>query len=363
MRMPLILRIVFFVIITCFEIKAQTEIFPELSGEELLEALVDEYKTQQLLSLTQAKDTLYARVEVRDDSVHGIYTDFTLHLPHGQDPSQALFMGGSGINLEHSWPQSKGAGDGRQGQTDMHHLYPSRVVVNSARGSYPFGEIADHSTEKWYYKAMERSTIPTTDIDFYSESIDGTFEPRESAKGDIARAMFYFYTMYKQDADNADPDFFEAQRSTLCTWHYADPVDDLELGRTQRVASYQGGKVNPFVLDCTLAERAYCPDGGQCETVAVSHTSSTPLDVYLSQNGCNIQLHLNSSSVSNISNSIINSGGQVLFRGDSILSEGEHIIDIDGCHLSQGIYILHSIIKRNGKKQFKTLKFVITGQP
>jgi len=363
MQVPSFLTLALLLILTSCELTAQTEIFPELSGTALLDALVDEYKPQELLSLTQAKDTLYARIEARADSVHGIYTDFALFLPPGQDPSQALFMGGSGINLEHSWPQSKGAGTGRPGRTDMHHLYPSRVIVNSERASFPFGEINDNDTDMWYYRAIERTSIPTSGIDLYSESIDGKFEPRESVKGDIARAMFYFYTMYKQDADNADPDFFEEQRATLCTWHYADPVDEIELTRTQRIASYQDGKVNPYVLDCTLAERAYCPDGGQCGTVAVSIAGKQAIEFRLMQYGCNIQLHVTAPTARKISNSIISSAGHVLFQKDTILYDGENMIEFDGCHLSQGIYFIRSVIEYNGNRKIKTLKFVITGTP
>jgi hypothetical protein len=46
-------------------------------------------------------------------------------------------------------------------------------------------------------------------------------------------------------------------------------VDTFELLRTQTIAPYQDGKENPFVLDCSLAKRAYCPLLQECEMVAV----------------------------------------------------------------------------------------------
>ncbi|MEY3053095.1 MAG: hypothetical protein RLY31_2880, partial [Bacteroidota bacterium] len=88
-------------------------------------------------------------------------------------------------------------------------------------------------------------------------------EPREDHKGNVARAMFYFYTMYREQADDADPDFFDLQRETLCQWHYADPVDSLEHARSLMIAAYQDGLANPFVLDCTTATRSYCSDNPQ----------------------------------------------------------------------------------------------------
>ncbi|MDV7400839.1 endonuclease, partial [Arthrospira platensis SPKY1] len=84
------------------------------------------------------------------------------------------------------------------------------------------------------------------------------FEPREAVKGAIARAMFYFYTMYREEADAADPDFFRQQVQTLCQWHRQAPPDARELARTRAIARHQDGKPNPFVLDASLAERAFC---------------------------------------------------------------------------------------------------------
>ena len=63
--------------------------------------------------------------------------------------------------------------------------------------------------------------------------------------------------MYKQQADNADPQFFPIQKNTLFQWHLADPADSLELVRNDKIAFYQGGKKNPFILDSSLVRRGY----------------------------------------------------------------------------------------------------------
>jgi Endonuclease I len=200
------------------------------------------------------------------DSVEGIYSGLKLFLPENVDASEWLFMNGNGINLEHVYPQSKGADEGQAGHSDMHHLYPSRVAVNSARASFPFANIPDPMTTTWFRKNTSMQNIPSSNIDSYSESINGAFEPRESVKGNIARSVFYFYTMYQDDADAADPNFFPSQRPTLCEWHLADIVDESELMRSAMVAQYQDGKENPFVLDCTAALRAWCPEYEGCTT-------------------------------------------------------------------------------------------------
>ncbi len=233
-------------------------VLPGLEGEDLLSALVDQYKTASTFSYGEARDTLYGVVYNVNDSVSCSYTNYTLYLEPGADPTDFLFMNdnNNGINTEHIYPQSKGAGNGNA-KSDMHHLFPCRGLVNSSRGSDRFAEIPDESTLKWFYRGEEMNTIPSN-RDLYTEDDNEKFEPRESIKGNVARAMFYFYTMYKNEADSADDEYFEWQRETLCAWHDLDPVDQLEWERTFKIAGYQNDKPNPYVLDCTLAGRTFC---------------------------------------------------------------------------------------------------------
>ena len=83
---------------------------------------------------------------------------------------------------------------------------------------------------------------------------DERFEPREEQKGNTARAMVYFYTMYNNVADN---NFWELQKEILLNWNFIDPPDNDEIDRTWSIASYQQNKPNPFVLDPTLFDRIY----------------------------------------------------------------------------------------------------------
>ena len=259
-----------FIILIQFHLAVYSQLFPGLQGDDLVTAIQSDFTPNSLLNETQVKDTLYAVIFLENDSVRCIYSDLPRFLPEAVDPSQFLFGTGNeteSINLEHGWPQAKGAGDGSNGSVDMHHLYPSRTKINSDRANFPFININDHVTDIWYYLSSEMSSVPVNNIDAYSEFVNGSFEPREEVKGDIARAMFYFWTIYRDDAVEADPDFFELQREYLCQWHVGDPVDDFENLRNQRIAVYQDGKLNPFIIDCTLAERAYCPGIEECITV------------------------------------------------------------------------------------------------
>lgn len=266
-----------------------TDVLSTLQGQELLSALVQDYKPTTVLSYNDARDVMYSDIDNEDDYVAGIYTNHRLYLEPGEAPRAFLFMNGAddGINCEHSYPRSKGADSGNA-NSDMHHLYPSRIYVNSARGSKPFAEIPDSNTDNWFYENQNQSGIPGTNIDLFSENDAAAFEPRESVKGDIARSIMYFYTMYKNEADNADPLFFESQIETLCQWHYDDPVDATEHNRTYKIASHQDNKPNPFVMDCSLAARSYCDViSDLCsKTVSISDVDHSP----------NIKLYPNPSS-------------------------------------------------------------------
>lgn len=237
-------------------------VFPNLNGNVLIDSVSARYRPSAVLPYNTARDTLYAKVlAIDDDTVRCIYSGHVLYLDPTQDPTQYVYLNGgtNGMNAEHAYPQSKGAADGNA-RSDMHHLYPARIPVNEARASKPYADIPDAQTKQWFFKNQIYFSKPTQNIDAYAESNDVAFEPRESVKGDVARSVFYMYTMYQNQLNLADPAFFELQRTTLCRWQQQDPADAAELRKTWRIAAYQEGKPNPFVLDCTLAYRCWCPE-------------------------------------------------------------------------------------------------------
>ncbi|WP_243147365.1 endonuclease [Scytonema sp. UIC 10036] len=226
----------------------------EISSAALIEELAREYKPNGNLNYDRARDQMFGVIDNKGGIVTDIYTGFSIRLTGGGDPSQKADK--LGQNTEHVWPQSKGADKGNA-RSDLHHLFPSRIDVNSDRGNKPFSEIEDRSTEKWFRNDVRLKTIPVSEIDEFSESAFSRFEPREEVKGNIARAMFYFNTIYRDRANAVDPNYFEKQRQTLCRWNQQDPPDTTEIERSHAIAEFQGNE-NPFVLDVTLAQKTYC---------------------------------------------------------------------------------------------------------
>ncbi|MEH2313629.1 MAG: endonuclease [Nostoc sp.] len=229
-------------------------ILPQLSKFALVDQLAKEYTPSKILNYDRARDQMFGIIDNRAGIVTDIYASYPIRLIGNGDPSQEAEK--LGLNTEHVWPQSEGADKGNS-RSDLHHLFPAREDINSERGNKPFDDIADTSTKKWYRNNTVQSTIPNSAIDEFSESTSSEFEPREKVKGDIARAIFYFYTIYRNQAERVDLNYFQNQRQTLCKWNQQDLPDITEIERSHAIAQFQGND-NPFVLDVTLAERAYC---------------------------------------------------------------------------------------------------------
>jgi endonuclease I len=236
-------------------------------------------------SYARARDTLFAFVDDADRTrITDIYTGRVLPIAPGQDPTSAGCDGdrdGSSsscsnsrtINTEHLWPQSYGARYG-SAKTDLHHLWPARGDVNSARGNKPFGQFA--------YSAATRLYADTTNYTFAQAGADTLlfsavssthFMPRASVRGDVARALFYFRSIYQNEVDESQDrhDWFDGQLATLIAWHRTDPPDQAERDRSARVKGHQGND-NPFVIDATLADRAYATGALPVELVAFTAT-------------------------------------------------------------------------------------------
>ena len=233
-----------------------------LFGDQLFDFLNDHYQTSNTLGYNNARDVMYSEIDIKPgNQLTGVYSGYTITLDLSQDPSTNAYE--QGINCEHTWPQSLGAGSEPM-KSDMHHLFPTKSNVNSSRGNDPFQDISDGITDKWYRNDYYIETIPSQYIDEYAEKYnppdqnDERFEPREEQKGNTARAMLYFYTIY---VDVATEDFWGLQEDTIIDWHLIDLPDATEISRSNAIASYQGNN-NPYVIDPSLVGRIFMVEEG-----------------------------------------------------------------------------------------------------
>jgi PKD repeat protein len=210
-----------------------------LEGEELKEWFRTNYYDGKHNSLgySTARKYMYNYIDNQNNTITCVYSGYEKSWTYGGTGTNP-----SPINCEHTIPQSFFDKDEPM-RSDIHHLFPTYENWNSARSNYPFDDIPDAQTTKWMYLDSYQTSIPASNIDMYSEYYSNTFEPREDHKGNVARAVFYFFTMYPTQAGNissvADPDL-------LYQWHIADPVDADEISRNDKIETYQGNR-NPYV--------------------------------------------------------------------------------------------------------------------
>ncbi|MBT4827541.1 MAG: hypothetical protein HON82_03130, partial [Candidatus Marinimicrobia bacterium] len=104
------MRFIFYFIIFIPNIFSQPNqiIGQGLTGQDLLEYVISNYKTSTTLGYNTARDVMYGTIDLKeDDQLSGVYTGYTIMLDTSQDPSTNAWE--QGINCEHTWPQSKGA--------------------------------------------------------------------------------------------------------------------------------------------------------------------------------------------------------------------------------------------------------------
>ncbi|CAI8973253.1 Endonuclease I [Priestia megaterium] len=159
--------------------------------------------------------------------------------------SQAKGTNGGGVddwNREHVWAKSHGDFGTAMGPgTDLHHLRPADVSVNSTRGNLDFDNGGtEHSEALGNY--------------FDSDS----WEPRDEVKGDVARMLFYMAVRYEGDVSD-EPDLelnntvnngtapYHGKLSVLLQWNAQDPVDDRERRRNDIIYSDYQHNRNPFI--------------------------------------------------------------------------------------------------------------------
>jgi endonuclease I len=199
------------------------------------------------LGYSEARNKMYSYIENFNDTVECVYSGYKKYVQNGSGITNP-----APINAEHIVPQSL-FDEAEPARGDIHNLYPTYDLWNNKRGNLPFAEIDDNDTDEWFFNTTGTSSTPAIGVrDNYSELQTGTsWEPRENRKGDVARAIFYFFTMYPS-YDMRDV----GDVNTFCDWHKNDPVDSREITRNELVFAFQDN-YNPYYLNQHWANYAY----------------------------------------------------------------------------------------------------------
>ncbi|MNK72052.1 Extracellular ribonuclease precursor [compost metagenome] len=207
------------------------------TGMALLVTLQSTVSKHKDLGYNGARNVMFGDLDddLDNNVVDCVYTGMKVS---GVKDSGTAFKDGSGLNTEHTWPQSLGATG--PAKADLHHLFPSDVETNGARGSHPFGEVKQPTHAFPKLEVGGKQSI--LGINGKGKTV---FEPRDEHKGDVARALFYFYTVYGYRG-GADVSNFRVEEETLKKWHVLDPVDAAERKRNDGIYAVQGNR-NPYV--------------------------------------------------------------------------------------------------------------------
>lgn len=185
-----------------------------------------------------------------------------------------------GINQEHLWAKSCGFQDespavGARG--DLMHLWAGNGRVNGdTHSNYYYGYV---DTTKTHDDAGDYASTLSGNLRGYSKTLGGSvtvFEPQDSDKGDIARAIFYMAARYNylsgSDSDGIDAgnpnleivnDVTSWQNSgyqstttrtgkmgiiqDLLKWNEDDPPDEFEIHRNNLLYNNFTNNRNPFI--------------------------------------------------------------------------------------------------------------------
>jgi len=250
----------------------------------------------------------------------------------------------AGWSREHVWAKSRGDfGTSKGVGTDVHHLRPCDIGVNSSRNNRNFDtcitcvDVIDNGF----------NTGSKRDADLW------TFEPPDAVKGDVARMIFYMAVRYEGEGSepdleltntllaNTDKSSLQARLSTLLHWNRIDSVSDWERNRNNIIDSFYQHNRNPFIDHPELAEYLWGDSIGAIWMPELSDTSigASIFEYYSSEiriypNPAQHQITINHPNLSIASYVILNSLGQNIIEN----TLESNVVDVSA--LPKGSYVL-----------------------
>ncbi len=210
----------------------------------------------------QSYTSIWTHIRTTDATFSGavwdIYSDIPCDVPpysftfgDDQDRGSGGSQEGQFYNREHTMPQSW-FNKASPMVTDLFHIYPTDKLVNSKRGSDPYGVVSNAS-----WTSLNGSKLGANTSGSYSGT---AFEPIDEYKGDLARVYFYMITRYEDKIENWTynaggnamldhnkyPGFEPWVIDLLMAWHEQDPVSQKEILRNHEIYQIQGNR-NPYV--------------------------------------------------------------------------------------------------------------------
>lgn len=204
--------------------------------------LPDEIPSMETLSLDikhntydKAREYMYAYTDNIDGFIYGLYSNKSMYI--GNDIvgiRDRAYNGRKGFSAEHVYPKSLLPTS--KSKNDIHNLYPTDAYTNTRRSVYRYEDLTEG----------EKSN----GLKFSGSYLNNKrWEPKQSSKGKIARAVAYMMFVYS-------PNVLIMDIETMKRWNIEDPVDQYDIDRNNRVYEVQNN-FNPFVLYPSLINHIF----------------------------------------------------------------------------------------------------------
>ena len=136
-----------------------------------------------------------------------------------------------------NWPNAGTTTKELPEYNDLHNLFPAhQTLANAPRSNNPFGECV--------------TVTSTSPSGFGKKGLDANgntvYEPKDTQKGDLARALFYMSVSYNGVNGNVWTLPADQGLAVLMKWHQQDPPSEEEIARHEYIAATQKNR-NPFI--------------------------------------------------------------------------------------------------------------------
>lgn len=242
---------------------------------------------------------------------------------------------------------------------DYHHLFPTNQNnANATRSNYPLGEVITASTT---YLEGKLGLNAKGEI---------VYEPRDSHKGDAARAIMYVATCYTTVGGNSwalrnpisGTIAYGQNQNILKTWNFQDQPDAWEIARNDFIESIQGNR-NPFVdsiqfacyidfATMTKLSGPNVPCNAEVLGIADAQKNNDLIQITPNPNNGNFIVNYTSAKNQKVSVKLIDMLGQVVYTNELKVTNGINPIEINVQNLKKGIYLFEYITEK-GKQTEK----------
>lgn len=242
----------------------------------------------------------------------------------------------------------------RKEYNDQHHLFPTNQDdVNAVRSNFPMGEVVTIQSSFMNSKRGQNSLGQTV------------FEPRDSHKGDFARAVMYMATAYngQNNAFGVAQNWklknpisgtiaYGQDQNILKKWHYQDLPDAYEISRNDFLDSLQGNR-NPFIdsvryacyIDFSnmtyIANPTFPCYSNTVTAINEDHASSFEYVLAPNPTSGDFFLLINTNVSSKFNLDITDVTGRIVYRREVDVENGFNNVNIKDLNLNSGVYFVN----------------------